>query len=93
MFAGLAINLHQIWTLTFYVFRFLASLCRRQRRSLLTIKFIDRPARLGVLNQSRNCAVEFDLIVVLTFRENRHFVEVFGEPRVGQPCHSTSCGE
>jgi hypothetical protein len=31
LFAGLAINVHQIWNLTFRGFRFLASLRRRQR--------------------------------------------------------------
>ena len=38
---------------------------------------------IGLLNQSRNWAVEFDLIVVLALGEDRHLVEVFGEPGCG----------
>ena len=32
------------------------------------------------MNQSRNCAVEFDLVVVLALGEDGHLVQVFGEP-------------
>ena len=35
------------------------------------------------MNQSRNWAVEFDLVVVLALGEDGHLVQVFGEPRCG----------